>query len=226
MTATGLNQNSVTINATGFITLNGGNAKSVDLLTINRNGTLDLTNHHLFIDYGSGADPIASIRAYLFSGYSNGKWNGPQISSSSAAANRSYSLGYADYADAGNPANLSSGQIEVKYTLYGDVNLDGEVNGTDFGIMASNFGKSVVGWDKGDMDFSGSVNGTDFALLAANFGKTDSGTAVTLPAANWAALDAFAAAHGLLLDVPEPGSIEILAIVVGTALLTRRRRNS
>ena len=48
----------------------------------------------------------------------------------------SYGIGYADSADPGNPAGLSSGQIEIAYTLLGDANLDYKVNGTDFNLMA------------------------------------------------------------------------------------------
>ena len=45
----------------------------------------------------------------------------------------------------GNPADLAtSRQIEITYTLYGDANLDGVVNGTDFGILAAHFGRQVT----------------------------------------------------------------------------------
>jgi hypothetical protein len=82
----------------------------------------DVTNGHFFIDYAGGADPISTIRGYLAFGYAGGAWTGPGINSSTAAlsANSHYALGYADGAD-GIVAGLSSGQIEVMYTLYGDV---------------------------------------------------------------------------------------------------------
>jgi hypothetical protein len=53
--------------------------------------------------------------------------------------------------------------------------------------------------------------------LAANFNKGASG------AAEVAALDAFAAANGLLADLPEPGSVAVLAIGAGV-LLKRKPR--
>ena len=93
------------------------------------------------------------------------------------------------------------GQIEIKYTLLGDANLDGAVNGADFAIMATNFNKAVLaghsGWDEGDFNYDGSINGSDFAALAANFNKGASQSAD-------AALDSFASANGLMADVPEP----------------------
>jgi hypothetical protein len=91
-------------------------------------------------------------------------------------------LGYADSADAGNPANLSSGTIEMKYTLLGDANLDGVVNAVDFGILAANFNKGVTGWDKGDFNYDNVVSAVDFGELAANFNKGATGTSIGLPA--------------------------------------------
>jgi hypothetical protein len=223
LTVEGLNQGTVTINSTGLLKIDGGSSNSVNSLTIDGSGILDLTNRHLFINYGS-TDPIATIRGYLASGYASGAWTGVGIDSSAAAANSHYALGYADSADPGNPAALAPGQIEIKYTLYGDLNLDGVVNGDDFGILAANFGKTVTGgWDVGDLNGDGVVNGDDFGLLAANFGKTASGAAIALPASEWAALDAFAAAHGLLADVPEPASASVLLFSAFVGMSRRRR---
>src|SRR5687767_9710038 len=57
-------------------------------------------------------------------------------------------------------------------TLPGDINGDNAVNGTDFAILAGNFGKSGMSAAQGDLNGDGSVNGSDFAILAGNFGKT------------------------------------------------------
>jgi hypothetical protein len=56
--------------------------------------------------------------------------------------------------------------------LQGDVNLDGAVNGSDFAILAGNFGKTGMSHAQGDLNGDGSVNGSDFALLAGSFGKS------------------------------------------------------
>jgi autotransporter-associated beta strand protein len=195
-------------------------------LTISGTGTFDVNNNHIFIHYGSGADPIASIGALLKTGFNNGSWNGPGgITSSAANANHlSYSLGYADSADSGNPAALPSGTIEVAYTLIGDADLNGTVNGIDFGILAANFNKTVTGWDKGDFDYNGIVNGIDFTALASNFNKAVSGAAVGGGALSDPALVAFAEANGLMADVPEPVSLGVLAIGTVGVLSRRRRR--
>jgi autotransporter-associated beta strand protein len=201
-------------------------------LSITGNGALDITNNHAIITYGA-SDPISTIAAYIKSGYNNGAWNGPGIISSAARSPTNglhYGIGYAD----GNDFvvyGLPSGQIELEYTLLGDANLDGVVNGEDFTILVSNLGKSAPtsggingsGWDKGDFDYDGVVTGNDFTALAANLGKSTSGSDVILPAADYAAIDAFAAANGLMANVPEPATGSML-LVTGAAILMRRRR--
>jgi autotransporter-associated beta strand protein len=203
----------------------GSGGQTLSSLSIDGTSKLDVGNNHLFVHYGANADPIASIAALLSSGYAGGTWNGASgIVSNAAAANHlSYGLGYADSADAGNPAGLSSGTIEVAYTLLGDANLDYAVNGVDFGILAANFNKGVTGWDKGDFNYDNAVNGVDFGFLAANFNKGASGVAIGGGPLSDPALVAFAEANGLMADVPEPVSIGLLSL--GTVgMLVRRRR--
>jgi autotransporter-associated beta strand protein len=187
-------------------------------------GSFDIGNNHFILSYtGSQATEDATIRGYLVSGYAGGAWTGPGIDSSSVGGSNQYSVGYADGSD-GIVAGLSPGQIEVKYTLTGDANLDGVVNGTDFGILAAHFGQQATAWDQGDFNYDGVVNGSDFGALAGNFGQQANGADVALPASDWAALDAFAAANGLLADVPEPGSLGLLTLGVVGVLARRRNR--
>ncbi len=203
-------------------------AETLTSLTLSGTGTFDVNNNHVIINYGPDPylDPIASIAAWLATGFNGGYWNGAGgITSTAAAANPSYGLGYADSADPGNPAGLGSGTLEIKYTLLGDANLDGVVNGTDFSILAANFGTGATNWDQGNFLYGSSVNGSDFSALAANFGQGDSGADVAVSPADIAALDAFAIANGLPLPaigvVPEPTSLTALACASG--LMIRRR---
>ena len=103
------------------------------------------------------------------------------------------------------------------YTLLGDANLDHKVNGTDFAILATNFNQAVTSWDQGDFNYDGKANGSDFAFLAANFNQGAS-------QADVAALDAFAAANGLLADVPEPASAGLIALSAISTLVRRKSR--
>jgi hypothetical protein len=221
-----IKQNSLLIDVTGRMTISNNastTTNTLNSLTINSGGSLDMSNNHIIINYGTRPDPAATIRSYLTTGYAGGAWTGAGIDSSTAAlpANSHYALGYADGAD-GVVAGLSSGQVEIKYTLYGDADLDGLVTGNDFTILVSNLAKSGRTWDQGDFDYDGSVTGNDFTALVANLGKSASGAAIVLPASDYAAIDAFAAANGLMADVPEPASASISAIVA-IGLLARRR---
>ncbi|MGD0767798.1 MAG: autotransporter-associated beta strand repeat-containing protein [Tepidisphaeraceae bacterium] len=193
-------------------------------LSITGNGVLDVNNNHVIITYGA-SDPFSTIAGYIKSGYNGGGWNGPGIISSAALTPTNgllYGLGYADGAD-GLVSGLASGQIEVAYTLLGDANLDGLVNAADFTILAANFNQPVTGWDQGDFNYDGLVNAADFTDLAANFNQSDSGAASS---GDVAALDAFAAANGLLSAVPEPGSASLCVLLASAGLMRRMRRTN
>jgi fibronectin-binding autotransporter adhesin len=223
---TSLTVGTATTTAVAQLGLNSG-VQSISGLTINTGSVLDIENNHLLLSYGAGTQAAtdATIRGYLTTGYAGGAQNGTTgIESSVAAATPGFAVGYADGAD-GVVAGLSSGQIELKYTRYGDANLDGVVSGDDFTILVGNLGKSVSAWDKGDFNYDGVVSGDDFTLLVGNLGKAANGADITLPAADLAAIDAFAAANGLLASVPEPTTAGLL-IVAGLGMLSRRRRNS
>jgi prepilin-type processing-associated H-X9-DG protein/prepilin-type N-terminal cleavage/methylation domain-containing protein len=212
----------------GEVTVTGGELQlgvgtgitQLSSLVIAGAGVVDIGKNGSMIDYGDGSDPIGAIWQYIANGYNNGGWNGSGIVSSAARSPTDglyYGVGYADGAD-GVVNGLGSGFIEVKYTLLGDANLDGVVNGSDFSILASNFGQGVTNWDQGNFLFTSSVNGSDFSVLAANFGQ---GSAAP---ADRAALEAFAAANGLVAELPEPGGVALVAI--GVLGVMRRKRAS
>jgi hypothetical protein len=86
------------------------------------------------------------------------------------------------------------------------------VNGTDFALLASNFGRpSEPDWGRGDFNHDGAVNGADFALLAGNFGGSAPG--------------ALGGGHilGTAAVVPEPSSLWVLALGLTAPLLRRWR---
>ena len=113
-------------------------------LSLTGDGTLDIGNNRILIDYGSGPDPIASIKQWIATGFADRETVGasPAIISSDIAADDtasgfSYGIGYADGAD-GAVAGLPSGEIEIMFTLLGDANLDGTVNSEDFTPFSTN----------------------------------------------------------------------------------------
>jgi autotransporter-associated beta strand protein len=206
---------------------------SIQSLTINSGGALDLDNSPLIINYGAGEDPITSIIQYVRSGYNAGFWNGAGIFSSSVAslnASQShlvYAIGYSDGGD-GIVNGLSSGQIEIMPTLAGDAKLQGNVVFGDFQLLSQYFGQSGT-WDEGNFTYGPTINFGDFQLLSQDFAASPSGLTV----GELASINGFAAQFdeelvpdsggGFSMEsVPEPSSAAILAI--GMGLLTRRRK--
>jgi autotransporter-associated beta strand protein len=192
---------------------NGG-PSSQNVLFIQPGAVLDITNNKLFIDYGSGPDPIASIASWIENGFYN--LSGPQIISSSiaaddAASGLSYGIGYADGAD-GEVAGLPSGEIEIMFTLLGDANLDGTVNSEDFTPFSHNLGQNGS-WDQGDFNYDGTVNAEDFTPFSHNLGQTAVLASQGGPLA------------GSLTNVPEPASMAMM-VMAGLGILRRRRRSS
>jgi hypothetical protein len=171
------------------------------VLSVDSTSTLDVTNNQVNINYAaaSQASPNAGVRTSLISGSgTNGvTFNGAGIISSTAArlnaalvangGTPAYTVGYADGSDAYlNGEGPAVGVEEIKFTLLGDLNLDGTVNSADFILFADSFGQSggaAASYDHGDLNFDGNVNSADFILFADNFGKslgnvssTDGGT--------------------------------------------------
>lgn len=83
----------------------------------------------------------------------------------------------------------------------GDANLDGVVDGSDFGLWNAHKFTNSLRWDSGDFNADGVVDGTDFGLWNANrFLASDDGVS----------------------SIPEPG----LGIVIGTWMLLLGLRRS
>jgi len=137
-------------------------------------GSLDLGQNRLVIDYDSGASPAADIRRYLASGLANGDWNGPGIRSAAAAldSSRMTGLGYAEALDMFGPGGgvfedifVDDSALLIKYTLYGDADLSGAIDATDYSLIDNGYVNRLVGWTSGDFDYSGFIDATDYALI-------------------------------------------------------------
>jgi len=157
--------------------------------------TLDIGRSTVFISYSS-SDPIAALKSYLQAGYNNGAWNGTPtastgvITSSAAAANHTAgknttAIGYADSAD-GQGVNTTPNTIELTCTLYGDANLDHQVNSADLQILLA-FLNRTGAWDQGDFNYDGQVNSADLQdllfTLNTNLGNQAAAATLAQPAA-------------------------------------------
>jgi hypothetical protein len=167
---------------TARINAGGNKVLSTRALEILGSGVLDMTDEDMIIDY-TGATPLATIRGYIASGYAGRAWNGIGINSSTAAADASHktALGYGESVNVVGPGggvfsgiSVDNTAVLVKYTYYGDSDLDGDADGVDIGRWASNFtgelgGTGTLRWGQGDWDYDGDVDGVDSGLWAQAF---------------------------------------------------------
>jgi hypothetical protein len=177
----------------------------VGSLLITGQGRLDLGDNFMLLDSGA-APAVANIRALLRAGHNNGAWDGPGIMSAVAQTTPGYGIGSVQ------PSPLFT-PLLVAYTRYGDADVDGAVDLSDFNALAAHFGSADAFWSDGDFNYDGRVDLIDFNRLAANFGLSAAGPHVTPQ--DWARLGA---------AVPEPASFALLGAVAGPALSRRRRR--
>jgi autotransporter-associated beta strand protein len=216
--------------------------------------TVDLTDNDMIVRHaaGQGVTTLARVNDQVKSGLNfgkNGFWDGPGITSSTAAADPAFNkaLGaisndfavltngqftgpfYSSFAD----RSVDENAVLVKYTWFGDADLSGSVDGTDYGLIDAGFlsNGSLTGWFNGDFDYSGTIDGTDYGLIDGAF-LTQDGSTLGSPEANALLAkreaqfgEAYVAAlQAAVATVPEPGAA--LALVAGASVMLCRRRRT
>jgi hypothetical protein len=169
------------------------------------------------------AADFAALYADLKQGFNQGDWKGLGITSSTAASNTNTDtgvtlvdnalLGLTDFG--GQPVDANS--LLLKYTYYGDIDQNGQVDADDLTVFAGNFGRTSGATQvDGDIDFNGTVDADDLTIFANNFNK-----GIGAPLAESAGVQA----------VPEPGSLVLAGlgaagILAGVAVRRRKQRDT
>jgi hypothetical protein len=170
----------LTIGSGGVATLTaegGANVLTVTSLDITGTGTLNLNDNSLILDYAS-TSPIATVQSLLRRGYNGGAWNGDGIMTSLGNAS-TFAPGFAEASDVA-PGGSFNGQpvdrtaVVVRFTRYGDANLDARVDFNDLLEMAQNFGSDVSAvtggsWRHADFTYDGVADFNDLVKLAQNY---------------------------------------------------------
>ncbi|CAN5553867.1 hypothetical protein BH09PLA1_BH09PLA1_18280 [soil metagenome] len=254
LNAASISQGTLAISANGVakIAVNGTNTglSVVDSLSVTGSGKLDLTDNDLIVHNGSYATITSSIRTAR----NGGLWNQAGITSSTAAAAnpKNKTLGTVSgtqyFAAQGAGAqfdgtNVSASDILVKYTYYGDADLNGVVNFDDYSRIDGGFNSGGTTWFQGDFDYNGMVNFDDYSLIDNAFntqsgslrralsfvdGSDRSETGMDTPALQLVVqhFTQFGEAYatGFLNAVPEPTSALALAGLAALSAGKRRRR--
>jgi hypothetical protein len=128
-------------------------------------GLLDLSNNDMILRGGD----IAAVQADIASNFNGGTWSGQAgITSESAQFDATHltALGYATgMAIPFDGQSISATDVLVKYTYYGDANLDGKIDGSDYSRMDFGTLFRATGWDNGDLNYDGVINGSDYSLI-------------------------------------------------------------
>jgi len=228
------------VNAAAKVALTVGDGTQATSKLSLTGGRLDLTTNGLAIDYAAGNDAtvLASTRAQVIAGYhpssptaGDGKWDGTTGITSSSIGTLN-AIGYALAPDVLQFTNgttdtflgttVDKSTVIARYTLSGDLNLDGSVDFLDLAKLAQSYNVTdgTRQWSTGDVNYDGNTDFLDLAKMAQNYN-----TALGAPAVPGASADFNADVARAFAAVPEPGTISILGLGA-VAMLGRRRRRS
>ncbi len=211
---------------TGSNTYSGGttvNSGTVTAASVSSLGTGIITLNGGGIIF-SNTSP-ATVFTMIQSGFNKGNWNGSTgINSTTAASDPKHLHAVGMYQPAtattfeGQP--LGTGDVAVKYTYYGDANLDGTVNSADYALIDAGFLSHgpLTGWQNGDFNYDDVINGSDYTLIDNAFNTQGASLADTIasPTAQISGSE--------IAAVPEPTTLGSICLVAGSLLARRRRR--
>jgi prepilin-type processing-associated H-X9-DG protein len=193
-------------------------------------GKLDLTDNGLIVHNGN----VTSITAAVKAGADNLTWNGSTGITTATAAGDTHHLTalgvvqnenaagrpiYTSNFDGAMGLSLTTTDVLVMYTYYGDANLDGRVDGSDYSLIDNGYLDHLTGWQNGDFNYDGIINGSDYTLIDNAFNQQGAELSAGI-----AGPEATVTAQ-LAVPVPEPTGVGVMAVSL-ISMLGRRRRRS
>ena len=202
-------------------------------LSIDATSTLDVGTNDLVIrspDAATAAATLSAVTALVRNGYASGTWTGTGGVTSRAAAADATRLtavgvipnqaadGSALYPTFDGLSDANPGtDVLVRYTYYGDANLDGIIDGRDYALIDIGFLQHLTGWQNGDFNYDGKVDASDYTLIDNAFNRQAASSGTVADVALVAVPTATVAA------VPEPAFLGVASLVAGCLARKPRR---
>jgi autotransporter-associated beta strand protein len=217
-----------------FAQAQNGLAKAVTVTTLNTNttGKFDLTNNSMVVK----GMTVAQVQAEIVKSFNAGQWNGASGLTSSTAAVALPAVTAIGFADNGilnrtefkGVTPLNATDVLVKYTYYGDSDLNGATTLDDYTLFLNGYQTAGTTWVQGDYDYNGLVTLDDFTLFLAGYQQQGAPLSELESLINNTPMSAAdrSAMLAAVQAVPEPTAMGLMALLGGTRLLGRRRNRT
>ena len=211
-----------------------GGTSRVNDLVIGIGGGMDVKDNKLIVAGGAGGagdvgafDGVAysGLSGFVQRGYNFGAWDGDGLVTTMFDAGPSRGITTLAVATADETfyaggtfggVAVASGDALVMYTYAGDLNLDGLVDGADYGAIDNwVLFPGTSGYSNGDINYDGVIDGADYGIIDNTVQLQ--GAPIPINASASAALSAVTA-------VPEPSACAFAILAAHRLLAPRRRR--
>ena len=227
----------LSINAGRLAVMPSGGAASgtsvIGFLNFGAGAQLDLGDNKLIVNFGDvgsfdGAN-YSGLTGRIAAAYNFGAWDGTGITTSmpDAQADRGITTIAIATADetfyAGGTfggVSVVSGDVLLMYTYAGDLNLDGLVDGADYGVIDNSIQfPGTHGYSNGDFNYDGVIDGADYGIID----NTVQLQGAPFPSGTYGAFGVVASVPGVVA-VPEPAACGFAVLATSTYLARRRCR--
>jgi hypothetical protein len=212
--ATDIDQTALTINNGAYvrITPSGTSTSVVTALTIGSTSNLDISDNDVVVNNPTpvaAASSLTAVATAVNAGFASG--NGI-VTTTTGTGLETVGFGLNSFLSfpTFNGVAVNDDSVLIKYTYFGDSNLDGFVTDDDLGYFLAGYGSDVSGnpWVLGDYNHDGFTTDDDLGFFLAAYGSTPG------------------LAGGGIQAIPEPSTV-VLGTLAGLglgALSLRRRR--